>query len=207
MWQNSNTQKFYGIAGPPVLNNYRNCFNSNKVLSVYYCSKLNLTKFQVWLLCSCAIMRLKADIPVYYAPYVQQPGIAHSVWYKSAPWLCQTMKTLLMFCFQSPIFWMFIEGIYLHSRVSTHIFHQVPPFRIYYFIGWGTKSDWKLVNIVLFVFAGLPLIVTLIWVGAMELTTNTSEEDGCWEDYSSNNSIFIIVIPMISILLASSYTF
>ena len=83
-------------------------------------------------------MRLKTTNSVYYAPYVQQPGIAHSVWYKSAPWLCQTMKALLMFCFQSPIFWMFIEGIYLHSRVSTHIFHQVPPFRIYYFIGWGT---------------------------------------------------------------------
>ena len=141
---------------------------------------------------------------MYYAPYVQQPGIAHSVWYKSAPWLCQTMKALLMFCFQSPIFWMFIEGIYLHSRVSTHIFHQVPPFRIYYFIGWGIEQN-LIENIFLFVFEGLPLIVTLIWVGAMELTTKTSEEDGCWEDYSSHNSIFIIVIPMISILLVSSY--
>ena len=103
-----------------------------------------ISTLQSWILCSTKFgffihqpLRLKTDNSVYYAPYVQQPGITHSVWYKSAPWLCQTMKALLMFCFQSPIFWMFIEGIYLHSRVSTHIFHQVPPFRIYYFIGWG----------------------------------------------------------------------
>ena len=47
------------------------------------------------------------------------------------------MKAVLIFCFQSPIFWMFIEGIYLHSRVSTNIFNHAPPFSIYYFIGWG----------------------------------------------------------------------
>ena len=135
MWQNPNTQKFYGILGPPVFNNDRNCFNSQTYFYQYF-TKLNIMFNKVWLLYSSAI-EIETGNSVYYAPYVQQPGIAHSVWYKSAPWLCQTMKALLMFCFQSPIFWMFIEGIYLHSRVSTHIFHQVPPFRIYYFIGWG----------------------------------------------------------------------
>ena len=92
-------------------------------------------------------MRLKTGGVVYYAPYVQQPSVSHSVWYKSAPWLCQTMKAVLMFCFQSPIFWMFIEGIYLHSRVSTNIFNHVPPFSIYYFIGWG--MDMKLYTLTL----------------------------------------------------------
>lgn len=47
-------------------------------------------------------------------------------------------------------------------------------------------------------FLGLPLLVTLIWVVAMESTTSN---DGCWEDYSSNMSIYIIVVPILSILL------
>ena len=47
------------------------------------------------------------------------------------------------------------------------------------------------------VFEGLPLLVTLVWVAAMEVT----DENPCWEDYDTNNCIFIIVIPMLSILL------
>merc|ERR1719300_1533290 len=39
----------------------------------------------------------------------------------------------------------------------------------------------------------------------MELSTmskpNSNDVDNCWEDYSSNNSIFIIVIPIMSILM------
>ena len=46
-------------------------------------------------------------------------------------------------------------------------------------------------------FEGLPLLVTLVWVAAMEVT----DENPCWEDYDTNNCIFIIVIPMLSILL------
>merc|ERR1712126_435682 len=78
---------------------------------------------------------------------------------------------------------MFIEGIYLHSRVSTNIFNHAPPFNIYYLIGWG-----------------LPLFTTLIWVAAMRLTSNN---ETCWEDYSDNKSIFIIVIPILSILMVN----
>ena len=52
------------------------------------------------------------------------------------------------------------------------------------------------VNIAL-LFEGLPLLVTLVWVAAMEVT----DENPCWEDYDTNNCIFIIVIPMLSILL------
>ena len=74
---------------------------------------------------------------VYFAPYIQQESPGPDVWYKTQPWLCHSMLATLMFCFQSPIFWMFIEGIYLHAKVSTNIFNQPPPFSIYYFIGWG----------------------------------------------------------------------
>ena len=47
----------------------------------------------------------------------------------------------------------------------------------------------------------MTLFITLIWVAAMRLT---SDNKTCWEDYSEDNSIFIIVIPILSILLVSN---
>ena len=46
---------------------------------------------------------------VYFAPYIEEESPGQDVWYKTEPWLCHTMLAALMFCFQSPIFWMFIE--------------------------------------------------------------------------------------------------
>ena len=36
----------------------------------------------------------------------------------------------------TPIFWMFIEGAYLHSRIVTNVFDSPAPFKLYYCIGW-----------------------------------------------------------------------
>ena len=58
----------------------------------------------------------------------------------------------------------------------------------------GTEQSPVLIPLV---FEGLPLLVTLVWVAAMEVT----DENPCWEDYDTNHCIFIIVIPMLSILL------
>ena len=147
---------------------------------------------------------------VFFTPFIHQneTGPALTVWYKNPPELCQSMTIIFMFCFQSPIFWMFIEGIYLHSRVSTNIFNHAPPFNIYYLIGWGKYSDKILKQagrfeiIFIWIREGLPLFTTLIWVAAMRLTSNN---ETCWEDYSDNKSIFIIVIPILSILMVFKY--
>ena len=83
----------------------------------------------------------------------------------------------------------------MHSKVSTNIFYQPPPFSIYYFIGWGKQFS----NIIFYSISrcsGLPLVVTSIWVVSMEFTG-----EACWDDYSSNNSIYIIVVPILSILM------
>lgn len=37
------------------------------------------------------------------------------------------------------IAWMFVEGLFLHSRVTIAIFNVNPPFKAYYFIGWGKQ--------------------------------------------------------------------
>ena len=77
---------------------------------------------------------------LYFEPYIHDSGGTEPAWYKSQPWLCHMVLALLMFCFQAPIFWMFIEGIYLHSKVSTNVFNSSAPFSLYYLIGWGKSS-------------------------------------------------------------------
>ena len=42
-------------------------------------------------------------------------------------------------------------------------------------------------------------MVTLVWVVSMELT----DQGDCWDDYSENNSIYIIVVPILSILMVT----
>ena len=52
-------------------------------------------------------------------------------------YLCKLILVLLMYGYVAPVFWMFIEGIYLHSRIATNIFDSPAPFARYYIIGWG----------------------------------------------------------------------
>ena len=52
-------------------------------------------------------------------------------------YLCKLVLVLLMYGYVAPVFWMFIEGIYLHSRIATNIFDSPAPFTRYYIIGWG----------------------------------------------------------------------
>ena len=47
---------------------------------------------------------------------------------------------LLLFGYIAPVFWMFIEGMYLHSRIVTNIFDSPAPFKLYYFVGWGESN-------------------------------------------------------------------
>ena len=52
-------------------------------------------------------------------------------------YLCKLILVFLMYGYVAPVFWMFIEGVYLHSRIATNIFDSPAPFTIYYIIGWG----------------------------------------------------------------------
>ena len=37
-------------------------------------------------------------------------------------YLCKLILVFLMYGYVAPVFWMFIEGVYLHSRIATNIF-------------------------------------------------------------------------------------
>lgn len=112
-----------------------------------------------------------------FAPYTTQQGPEH-VWYHSYPWVCRGVLGLFMFCFQAPVYWMFIEGINLHSKVSFNVFSSAAPMALYYCVGWG-----------------LPLLLSMGWMLAMTLS---GEQAGrCWDDYSDSPLANIIIVPVL----------
>ncbi|XP_023329932.1 corticotropin-releasing factor receptor 2 [Eurytemora carolleeae] len=119
---------------------------------------------------------------IYYEPYIhsQPPGEPNlQPWYKYQAWMCRCLISCLMFGYLSPVFWMFIEGMYLHSRLSTNVFDATAPFKIYNTVGWV-----------------LPVLITGVWSGGMYLRC----EKECWDDYSSHSIIYILIVPMITAL-------
>ena len=110
--------------------------NSNKIILICFrslqCDRLRIHKNFMF-----SLVLLYLTTILYFEPYIHDNEGADPAWYKSQPWLCHMVLALLMFCFQAPIFWMFIEGIYLHSKVSTNVFNSSAPFYLYYLIGWG----------------------------------------------------------------------
>lgn len=60
--------------------------------------------------------------------------------YVLQPLLCKVILCVKMYSSMSSINWMFIEGLLLHSRLTTSIFRKDAPFPLYYAIGWGEFS-------------------------------------------------------------------
>ncbi|RWS03132.1 corticotropin-releasing factor receptor 2-like protein, partial [Dinothrombium tinctorium] len=93
--------------------------------------------------------------------------------------LCKLILSSTMFSSLSSIKWMFVEGLLLHSRVTTSIFQKKFPFRIYYTIGWG-----------------LPLLITLTWTYFM----SKESFNPCWEGYNNTSLIWLIKGPSLFVL-------
>ena len=52
-------------------------------------------------------------------------------------WVCKTVMTLQLYAMVASIGWMFVQGYYLHSRVTTNVFTRGKRFKAYFWIGWG----------------------------------------------------------------------
>ena len=59
------------------------------------------------------------------------------IFFQFQGYVCKLILILLMYGYVAPVFWMFIEGLYLHSKLATNIFDSPAPFMVYYVIGWG----------------------------------------------------------------------
>ena len=52
-------------------------------------------------------------------------------------WLCKSLLALRMYAQMASVNWMFVEGWFLHSRLTSRVFDREAPFLRYYTIGWG----------------------------------------------------------------------
>lgn len=99
--------------------------------------------------------------------------------YTSVDWLCKAILIMKMYSTLAGVFWMFIEGLYLHGRVTTSVFSTKSPFRMYYVLGWG-----------------FPLIIVTSWAVMMA----HSHQKKCWQHYTDSRHIWILYVPICAAL-------
>ncbi|GFT99644.1 corticotropin-releasing factor receptor 2 [Nephila pilipes] len=146
--------------------NYSECLN----FTTTDAPKTPLTVSLILLICSMiSLFFLSVTIFIFF--YFKITG--------SLSWLCKTVVSVKMYAALSSINWMFVEGMLLHSRITTNIFQKDAPFKLYYLIGWG-----------------IPLILILSWC----FTMSTQLKGDCWEGYGRSPYVWIITGPMIGAL-------
>ncbi|XP_064122174.1 vasoactive intestinal polypeptide receptor-like [Macrobrachium nipponense] len=112
-------------------------------------------------------------------PFVSQ---REKITYRDVDWLCKTLLGVRMYAQMSSINWMFVEGLYLHSRLTSNIFNDGAPFMLYYAIGWGT-----------------PLLFIPAWAATMYFYHPVH----CWKGYGSLTYVWILVAPMVIALMVN----
>ncbi|XP_022710553.1 corticotropin-releasing factor receptor 1-like [Varroa jacobsoni] len=100
---------------------------------------------------------------------------------RNEPTACKISLCIKLYSSMASVNWMFVEGIQLHSRITTSIFQQEAPFKLYYFIGWG-----------------FPLILIVAWgVKMQEILPHST----CWEGYRSYDVVWLLTGPKLVVLL------
>ena len=49
------------------------------------------------------------------------------------------------------MYWMFVEGLFLHNQIASAVFSTEAPFKLFCFIGWGKLTFLYIVKVLLFV--------------------------------------------------------
>ncbi|KAK8403813.1 hypothetical protein O3P69_000120 [Scylla paramamosain] len=100
--------------------------------------------------------------------------------YRDVDWLCKALLAIRMYAQMASISWMFVEGLFLHSRLTSNVFDSGAPFPIYYTIGWGC-----------------PLVFLGAWAAVMTLHYPVH----CWRGYAGLPFVWILVAPMVTALM------
>ncbi|XP_054710987.1 corticotropin-releasing factor receptor 1-like [Uloborus diversus] len=135
------------------------------------CSRLRVHRNLVVALIIHSLMLVVISLPVVGGPNIPS--------YRDLNWLCKSVVSVKMYAALASINWMFVEGMLLHSRITTNIFQKDAPFKLYYLIGWG-----------------IPLALIISWCVTMTTHLNTD----CWEGYGRSPYVWIITGPMIGAL-------
>ncbi|KAL3832331.1 hypothetical protein ACJMK2_023984 [Sinanodonta woodiana] len=126
-------------------------------------------------------------IIIVVGPYISQrrSSISDGPTYRDIDWLCKMITTLSQYTTLANIFWMFVEGLFLHNQLVVAVFTTEAPFKLFYCIGWG-----------------MPALITVSW----SLVLHFFHDSPCWRDYSQTEYAWIITAPYI-IALAVNLVF
>ncbi|XP_052096079.1 corticotropin-releasing factor receptor 2-like isoform X2 [Mytilus californianus] len=110
-----------------------------------------------------------------------EPGVTKrsSGTYKDIEWLCKTLIALREYGNTSNMYWMFVEGMYLHNQIAAAVFSTEAPFKLFCFIGWG-----------------VPGIIVLAWSIIMQCTSDKP----CWNYYSQSDWIYLVLVPFLVVI-------
>lgn len=111
---------------------------------------------------------------------ITEPLISNRKSYRDIDWLCKVVVALSQYTALANVFWMFVEGFFLHHSLVLGVFSTKTPFKLFYAIGWG-----------------LPVVFTSAWAIVLHFEYHTR----CWDDYSQLNYFYIIVVPFVLALV------
>ncbi|OWF55028.1 diuretic hormone receptor-like [Mizuhopecten yessoensis] len=100
--------------------------------------------------------------------------------YQDLEWLCKLFQVLNQYTALANIYWMFVEGLFLHNSIVVSVFSTEAPFKLFFFIGWG-----------------FPALVIVTWAIVMHFENANS----CWGNYSQMPFIYIIIVPFLAALI------
>ncbi|KAF6018915.1 hypothetical protein EB796_022800 [Bugula neritina] len=129
---------------------------------------------------------------IIFEPYVklgthnysaERAAYANRVTYIELDWLCKTLFTLSYYFSMTNIFWAFVEGLFLMSRISIAVFSNKTPYALFHLIGWG-----------------LPAVFTLAWALCMHAYQNDQQ---CWRDPTDTPYFTILQVPALVTVAAN----
>ncbi|XP_060064930.1 calcitonin gene-related peptide type 1 receptor-like [Ylistrum balloti] len=100
--------------------------------------------------------------------------------YQNVEWLCKLFQVLNQYTALANIYWMFVEGLFLHNSIVVSVFSTEAPFKLFFFTGWG-----------------FPALVIATWAVVMQFQNANS----CWAHYSQMPFIYIIIVPFLAALI------
>ncbi|XP_072029558.1 PDF receptor-like isoform X2 [Amphiura filiformis] len=133
------------------------------------------------------LLRLTFDIILWVERLYSKRHNEQDTAIRSVPALCQSFEVFREYLRLCTFAWMFIEGVYLNSLLSTAVFGR-PKFVVYYVIGWVIS---------------IPLVVA--WATAMHLTLGSN--GGCWHGHMNTLFYWIFIETPRNALLVANCVF
>ncbi|XP_042234689.1 PDF receptor-like [Homarus americanus] len=98
----------------------------------------------------------------------------------NTPMLCEASYVLLEYARTAMFMWMFIEGLYLHNKITVTVFHHKFYYSVYHAVGWG-----------------VPVLLTAAWATATAMHYGNSR---CWWGYNFTSYFWILEGPRFSVI-------